>query len=187
MKVQVKPWTDERGRMLSEVDLKIRSRKWTPDIWESYLQTLEGKQSGRKYSSEIYDDYCGELVESIFSVVTNESDALTRNTIEEAIQKLSHRQAEVLRLIFWEGKSQNRIAKDWGVQQSSVFNLKQRALERLRKSLEKMQGAVNSRLMKGEENSSLAEHDYVRSDIEEVMNAEINRNATHEAYWRSQK
>lgn len=187
MKVQVKPWTDESGRLLSDVDLQIKSRSWTPGIWEAYLQTLESKHSGRTYKPELFDGFCDELVDSIFSIVTNESDSVLKNQIESAIAELPERQSRVLKLLFWEGKSQNQIAKDWRIQQSSVFNLKERALRNLRLSLENLQGAVNSRFMKGENNSSSFRSQCNQTDLVEVMLAEINRNSTHEAYWRVKK
>lgn len=187
MKTQVKPWTDEKGRSLSDVDLQIKSRNWSAEIWEEYLQTLESKHSGRMYKPDIYDGFCTDNVESIFSVVTNEYNSVLKNQIESALAELPEKQAQVLRLIFWEGKSQNRIAKDWGVQQSSIFNLKERAISNLRISLEKLQGAVNSRSMKGQTNSSSLGSSAIQSDLEEAMNDEINRSATHESYWRARK
>lgn len=184
MKTHVKPWTDSKGRMLSDDNLRIKSKGWSAEIWEEYLTTIEAKSSGRTYKPEIYEGFCEELMESIFSVVTNEDSSILKNKIEDAMSELPKRQQEVLQLLFWEGKSQNQIAKDWGVQQSSVFNLKERALNNLRISMESLQGAVNSRFMRGQENSRYHGSDGIQSDIEEVMNAEINRNATHESHWK---
>jgi RNA polymerase sigma factor (sigma-70 family) len=184
MKIQLKPWTDERGRLLSDDDLRFQSKGWNTEIWEAYLKTIEVKNSGMKYKPEIYDAFCSELMASIFSVVTNEKNSILKNKIEDAIADLPEKQRDVLHLIFWEGKSQRKIAKSWGVQQSSVFDLKERALSNLRISLENLQGAVTSGFMNGDEKSSSFKSQSIQSDIAEVMSAEINRNATQEAYWR---
>ena len=42
--VQSLPWLDERGFPLSEKRIKLRSKHWTPEIWEAYLHSLEVPQ-----------------------------------------------------------------------------------------------------------------------------------------------
>jgi hypothetical protein len=38
------PWLDEREFPLSEKRMKLRSKHWTPKIWEAYLHSLEVPQ-----------------------------------------------------------------------------------------------------------------------------------------------
>ena len=187
MKRIIKPWTDAKGRVLSDDELRTQSKSWSSDTWKEHLTTLESKSSGQFYKPEAYDGFFAELVESIFTVVTNENNSALKKKIQLAVSDLPQRQREVLELIFWEGKSQNQIAKTWGIQQSSVFSLKERALRNLQFSLKKLQGAVNSPFMRGQENSSDLWCECIQSDIAEVMNSEINRTFSHGSHWRKNK
>ena len=42
--VKTLPWLDERRFPLSEKRIKLRSKHWTPEIWEAYLHSLEVPQ-----------------------------------------------------------------------------------------------------------------------------------------------
>jgi RNA polymerase sigma-B factor len=55
-----------------------------------------------------------------------------RATVADALQQLSHREREVLRLRFFEERAQTEVAKEIGVSQMQVSRIQHRAIARLR-------------------------------------------------------
>ena len=187
MKRQIKPWTDQRGLPLNDEALKSVSRTWDEQTWEAYLNTIEGKSSGQLFGPGVYQDLCEENIRSIFADTANENNDEIKSSVEKVLEVLSEhsgKQASVIREIFWNGKSQHEIADLLRIQQSSVFDLKQRAVKNFKKIMKDLQGAVNPPLMKGENKSFLEESRNRTDQIAAVMQSEINRTEAHESYWR---
>lgn len=53
--------------------------------------------------------------------------------VEQLLAHLSERQALVLRKVFWDGKSERKIARELKISRQAVYDLKKRALRNLRK------------------------------------------------------
>ncbi len=186
MKIQVKPWTDNRGFNLPEHELREVSKNWNEQTWEEYLKTIESKISGKFFSPEIYDLLCDGLTENIFWRSSEFSSDEVLEQIQSAMTHLPEKQAKVIELIFWHGKSQHQIAKSLRIHQSSVFNLKNRAIKNLKISLQKLQGAVNPPLMRGECEFDHPSVQELSEEVCEVMQTEINRNECHVSFERDQ-
>ncbi len=121
----------KRPEMQTEDDLLSASRNWSPDEWESYLRTLEVGLS-ESLSSKTEVNQRG-ISNNIFELSSSGCSEELSMVVGKLLAHLSERQALVLRKIFWDGKSERKIARELKIGRQAVYDLKKRALKNLRK------------------------------------------------------
>lgn len=112
--------------------LREESKNWNAQQWESYLQTTEGGRS-ESLSTRSEVERLG-ITLNIFEFADSDCSEEISNLVRSLLDQLTNRQAFVLKMIFWHGKSERRIAKMMGSSRQAVYDLKKRALKNLRKS-----------------------------------------------------
>lgn len=127
------PWLDPDGRIYSDDALREISKNWSAQMWERFLkETVECPQKEELITDLLLTD---ELDGIWLDEVPDNSD------VSEKIRRLirSHltpRQQHVIRLTFWESKSERQIAKMLGVSRSTVVGLKKDSLNKLKRLIE---------------------------------------------------
>lgn len=111
------------------------SKDWTESEWENYLSSIETPLRENQVSVDHYDRLVNESEVSIFSSAQEAANEELVSEVKSAIAKLPFSQQRVVQLTFFDLKSSREIAKQLGVSQTAVCNLKKRAIRNLRKSL----------------------------------------------------
>lgn len=111
------------------------SKDWTESEWENYLSSIETPLRENQVSVDHYDRLVNESEVSIFSFAQEAANEELVSEVKSAIAKLPFSQQRVVQLTFFDLKSSREIAKQLGVSQTAVCNLKKRAIRNLRKSL----------------------------------------------------
>ena len=123
--------TKKRPEMQNEDDLRSASRNWSANEWESYLRTLEVGLSESLSSKTEVDQRA--ITNNIFEFSSSGCSEEVSLVVEQLLAHLSERQALVLKKIFWDGKSERKIARELKIGRQAVYDLKKRALKNLRK------------------------------------------------------
>lgn len=123
--------TKKRPEMQTEDDLRSASRNWNANEWEAYLRTLEvGLSESLSSKNEVNQR---GITNNIFELSSSGCAEEVSMVVEQLLAHLSERQALVLRKIFWDGKSERKIARELKIGRPAVYDLKKRALKNLRK------------------------------------------------------
>ena len=110
--------------------IREESKNWNAQQWESYLQTVErGRSESLSTRTEV--ERLG-ITLNIFDLADTDCSEEISTLVRSLLDKLSNRQAFVLKMIFWHGKSERQIAKMMGSSRQAVYDLKKRALKNLR-------------------------------------------------------
>lgn len=127
------PWLDPNGHLYSDDALREISKNWDAQTWERFLkETVEHPQQEELITDLLLTD---ELDGVWLDEVPDNSD------VSEKIRRLirfhlTPRQQQVIRLIYWESKSERRIAEMLGVSRSTVVGLKRDSLNKLKRLIE---------------------------------------------------
>lgn len=130
----VKFWMDKQTyEMLFDESISEKVR-------HQYLVDEYHEYERERYHSRKFVSFDSEMAEaldliadtSISSEERYEID-LNNNLIKEAIKKLTPRQQEMVKLLYWEGKSQKDLCEIYGVSKQAINN----ALDRIYKTLKK--------------------------------------------------
>lgn len=134
-----KPWLDPNGRLYSDDALKEISKTWDPSTWERFLsETIDVPQRELVQSTEeraINEYLTGE--EKLDEMPRNELHALIRQLMR---RHLSIQQQTILRMIYWENRSEREIAETLGLTKSRVPTQKSKSLSKLKRLLENRVG-----------------------------------------------
>lgn len=116
----------------ADQEIRTESKSWTAEQWESYLATLEvGLKESQPRISEVQRQ---AWTSNIFDLsAAAPSEELTQK-ISELVSTLTERQKFIIGKIFWDGLSERQVAKMMGISRQGVFDLKKRALRRLKKN-----------------------------------------------------
>lgn len=125
------PWTDKDGRLLSEQELESASKDWSEETWDQYLKTLE--VSLKESQNLDFGSLAHSLCENPFLYSQTTSNEELKTIVEEGLLVLTDLERRVLRLIFFESKSEREIATQILVSRSRIQNLKRSALKKLKK------------------------------------------------------
>lgn len=116
--------------------LREESKNWNAHQWEAYLQTTEGGRSeSLSTGSEV--ERLGIAI-NIFELADSDCSEEISNLVRSLHDQLTDRQAFVLKMVFWHGKSERRIAEMMGSSRQAVYDLKKRALKNLRKAFQEV-------------------------------------------------
>lgn len=132
MVAEKKPWLGKNGERISDASLKDMTKTWGANTWEEFLKTTVERPLRETLSSpqtvENLEDGYRDVYQDMLA--HNEFPNLTQ-VVRALIMKLTIREREVVYATFWEGKSQNEIAKTLKIKRSVVRNYRDRALKKL--------------------------------------------------------
>lgn len=128
--LNIYPWTDKDGRLLSEQELERVSRGWSEETWDQYLKTLE--VSLKESQSSDFHIHAENLRENLFLYSQTTSSEELKTIVEDGLLILTDLERKVLRSIFFESKSEREVASQILVSRSRVQNLKRSALKKLK-------------------------------------------------------
>lgn len=127
--------------------LKEVSKNWSTDDWENHLQSLECGIEGLQIRPESYDEVCNYLTISIFDGVADDIPREQKELISKAIRSLSITDQIIIKKIFFEGISEEQVAKFLKISQPAVHYRKIRVLAHLKNN--PIVGLIEMTRMKG--------------------------------------
>ncbi len=127
-----KPWVDFNGDELGTDQIRELSRSWDAETWEAYLTWREDERHESLVTPSKYDELVDAQTESIFAQVHGSIPDVDREICEELLNTLSVRDAEILRLIYFEGKTERQIASVLNLSRAAIQKIKKQALQSLR-------------------------------------------------------
>lgn len=135
-----KPWIGQNGKPLTTEALKILSKEWTPEIWESYLTSLESNPRRDEEVSFERMDTIESIASATLSDLLPNSDHLTSELLEDvktAIEKLPKKKRIVIEQNIYLGKGQRTIAADLKISRAYVQKIRKSAMKTLGEKLKK--------------------------------------------------
>lgn len=101
---------------------------------ETIVLSLESISTPASLNEPVFIDNSGDTVYLMDQVGDNNDDAqwVDLLAIKQAIQKLSEREKQILRIRFLEGKTQNEVSKKIGISQAQVSRIEKNALQKIK-------------------------------------------------------
>ncbi len=127
-----KPWVDVNGDELGTDQIRELSPSWDAETWEAYLTWRESERHESLVAPAHYDELVDAQTENIFSQVHGSSPEMDRKICDELLNTLAPRDAEILRMIYFEGKTERQIALTLDLSRAAIQKIKKLALQRLR-------------------------------------------------------
>ena len=128
-----KPWLDHRGRELPTEQLREISKDWDLKTWKRYGDSLEVQPEGKSLKPGELRKLQAEQTKSIFAIngeiPANPTLVLKMN---QALEDLSPRQRQVVDLIFYQGKTIEEAALEYGLSKATINIHKKEALAKLK-------------------------------------------------------
>ena len=108
-------------------------QKYLVDEYHEYERERYYKRKFVSFDSEMAESL--DLIEdnSIFS--EQRVNKFINKTIDEEIKKLTPRQQEIVRLLYWEGKTQKDLCEIYGIKKQAISDAVKRIHNTLRKKL----------------------------------------------------
>lgn len=136
-----KSWLDQAGNILSDKELREISKNWNSETWEQFLvETVEGSNSYLRedlISPYSYNCALEEMNESIWQCSSSpESDDTCELVRRICRDGLTPKQQYIIRMIFWDGFSERKIAEVMNISRSTVVVQKKRGLNKIKDLLE---------------------------------------------------
>lgn len=130
------PWLTNGGGYLSDENLLIVSRMWTPEIWEQFLDATVDKDRSEEEEAEIeFKKVTERVAGNLFKPGTLVTEELELE-IETAIKRLPKKRRKVIKDIFWNGRSVRWIAEEMRVDFSWVQEIKEESLKEIKALIE---------------------------------------------------
>lgn len=129
------PWADEHGEPLAKEILIEKSRRWDRVTWEAYLKSLEGSLKESQPGHWVIQN---SVVTETKCVPDNNFSNISAEAIEQLLSLLTPRQREIIHAIYWQGLSERQVARNFGISQSTVQDIKQRGITRIKKHSHKL-------------------------------------------------
>jgi RNA polymerase sigma factor (sigma-70 family) len=126
------PWLDEKNAELPLVNLARRSKEWTAETWEAYLQFREKPRHESLIPPSLFGKISRRQIESIFEQFAVSASDTHRELCNVVLGNLPPTEAKVLRRMYFDGRSQRQIGASLGISQSAVKMAKKRAFTRIR-------------------------------------------------------
>ena len=128
------PWLDRRGRMPTNEKLKTVSKNWDGSTWENYLGWQDGISCESMISPQKYERLKESMEHSIFEPSLNATEDLPSNKLDLTmlLHRLTTRQRQIIKLVFWESLSDREIAKQLSISRGTVQDLRERSLQKLK-------------------------------------------------------
>lgn len=136
----VKFWMDKQTyEMLLDESISDEIRhQYLVDEYHEYERERYHNRKFVSFDSEMAEAL--DLIEDSTSISSEDKYDidLNNNLIKEAIKKLTPRQQEMVRLLYWEGKSQKDLCEIYGVKKQTISDAVKRIHDTLRKNLKKI-------------------------------------------------
>lgn len=132
---QKKFWMNEEGQRRPDSELIEDSRKWTGQMWEEYLASIEGGLRESLASPKKFDALAGRMTNSTFENAQGQSKLKDFAKIHAALSILTTRQREVVELIYFRSLKQREVARLLGISEHRVRAIKKRSLEHAKRLL----------------------------------------------------
>lgn len=135
----VKFWMDKQTyEMLFDASISDEIRhQYLVDEYHEYERERYHNRKFVSFDSEMAEAL--DLIEDKTSMSSEERYEIDLNNkiIQDAIKKLTPRQQEMVRLLYWEGKSQKDLCEIYGVSKQAISNVLDRIHNTLKKFLKK--------------------------------------------------
>lgn len=130
-----KPWNNSNGTRKSDSEIKLICQFWSASTWDRFLKETTEKSCIEKLadnsrSFETSSEYI--QISSLFSETTFEDHEYFRPFIRAAMKRLTSRQYLILKMIFWENKTEYEVSKILNIARGAVNCSKNRALQKLK-------------------------------------------------------
>ena len=137
-KKHVKFWMDKQTyEMLFDESI-------SEEVRHQYLVDEYHEYERERYYNRKFVSFDSEMAQALDLIedtsMSNEEKYemdLNNEVIKEAISKLNPRQQEMVRLLYWEGKSQKDLCEIYGVKKQAISDAVKRIHDSLRKILDK--------------------------------------------------
>ena len=136
--IPMPPWKDANGNDYPISELKLISKSWTPETWESYLESLDGVQTEvlaeteqsrqmifNNHTDFRFENYLFQAQEDGRQVFEAELKALLRAT-------LSRREREIFWMRHWNDMTTHAISDELKISRRTVREILRRAYEKVR-------------------------------------------------------
>ncbi len=113
--------------------LRRKSKKWSPQEWESYLKAIEVERSESLISPKKHEKL--QKKDNLFlwsDDVSEEKSDEFKVLAKKALNQLTFKQRTVIKMIFWDGLSEKEISKKLCLSTSSVRDRKAQGLQKVR-------------------------------------------------------
>ena len=129
------PWLDINGNLLSDEELKERSKAWAVDVWERFLsRTVDVAQREEIVSPSSFERFSAIDPSTLWdSAAAKAYPESHHRAVQKSLRNLSNQQARIIRLVFWRGMSSREVAKNLGVCRSLVVRQKWNSLRKLKR------------------------------------------------------
>lgn len=136
----VKFWMDKQTyEMLLDESISDEIRhQYLVDEYHEYERERYHNRKFVSFDSEMAEAL--DLIEDSASISSEDKYDidLNNNLIKEAIKKLTPRQQEMVRLLYWKGKTQKDLCEIYGVKKQAISDAVKRIHDTLRKNLKKI-------------------------------------------------
>ncbi|MBX3039562.1 MAG: sigma-70 family RNA polymerase sigma factor [Bdellovibrionaceae bacterium] len=143
-----RPWLTPTGVEIPTAELKEICTSWDQATWESYLNWYQSPRRDALVCPAVYEKKTEDMTGSIFQQLDHNTDPGKRNQCEQLLQSIPVGEANVLRHVFFDGRTVREIAAIEKTAKSTVHDLKNRALLRLRRGQDG-ENPDTRRLMRG--------------------------------------
>lgn len=150
-----RPWLTSTGVEIDTAELREISKSWSAETWRAYLKWFESGKRERLVQPWIYNKIGDEQTESVFIEFGHDTDPEQQRRCEQLLGHVNQLEAMILRQIFFQGSTEREIAAKFRIAKSSVHDLKNRALLRLKRG-NSGDGSGTRQFMRGENFSSQA-------------------------------
>ena len=120
--VTLQELSDDTGLQVEEIALALDASEEVASIYQTIYQS-DG--------SELY------LVDKVADDVPQEEQLLNRVTVEQLLETLEPREQQLIKLRYFEGKTQNSVADTMGMTQVQVSRMEKKILHKMRMMYEK--------------------------------------------------
>lgn len=132
-RIHDRPWLTPTGVEIQTNFLREIVKSWGPKLWESYLKWYETGRKDSLVSQALYMLIGDEQIESIFEQFAQSNSQEDKARCEQLFTALSEIEAEVLRQIFMEGRTESVVAANLSRSQTGINHIKNRAISRLKR------------------------------------------------------
>lgn len=133
---KLRPWLTSTGVEISTAQLKEICKSWDIPTWENYLKWYESGFREKIFPPDLYNDLCDSQTETMFQQFDQSTDPEKRAYCERLLRLIPASEANVLRLVFFEGRTVREIAAIEKIGKSTVQDKKNRALFQLQRGHE---------------------------------------------------
>jgi RNA polymerase sigma factor (sigma-70 family) len=167
-----RPWLDSTDVEIPTVELKEICKTWDADTWERYLKWYEGAQTDLHLVPQSFENLIETIFESPFQDLQTHSTEENRQLCEQLFASVPAIEASVLKLIFFEGKTNAEVAAILGRSRTGINDIKFRAITKLKREFAG-DGSTTRHLMRGTSSESTEILPSIWTSIPQVSQTEV--------------